>query len=177
MRLRLKFDVAQSAFGTCHMCHVAVRPTPVGPSPGVVGTHPPTHHPPPTRVLLGSSPGVRKFHGCLGKFPGRSGKFRVFLGSSGCFWEVPGVFGKFRVFLGSSRGVLGSSGTFSEVPGCLESCRVLGPKKHVVRSFVCKKFRSKAKTRNFRPMFHAEPAGIRSWSSEPAVIRSRRLEI
>jgi hypothetical protein len=24
-------------------------------------------------------------------------------------------------------------------------------------------------------MFHAEPAGIRSWSSEPVVIRSRRL--
>jgi hypothetical protein len=51
----------------------------------------------------------------------------------------------------------------------------LGPQKHVLRSFVFKKNRSKAKTRNFRPMFHAEPAGIRSWSSEPAVIRSRRL--
>jgi hypothetical protein len=164
MPRRLKFDVDQSVIDTCHMCHVTVRSTPVGPSPGVVGTHPPTHHPPPARVFLGSSPGVRKFHSCFGKFPGRSGKFRVFLGSSGCFWKVPRVF-------------WGSSGTFSEVPGCFRSCRVLGPKKHVLRSFVCKKFRSKAKTRNFRPMFHAEPAGIRSWSSEPAVIRSRRLEI
>ena len=73
--------------------------------PGCCGNppvHPPAHHPPPTRVFLGSSPGVRKFHGCFGKFPGRSGKFRVFLGTSGCFRKVPGVFGKFRVFLESS---------------------------------------------------------------------------
>ena len=153
----LTFDVDQSTIDTCHMCHVAVRPTPVGPSPGVVGTHPPTHHPPPTgtRVFLGSSQGVRKIHGCFGKFPGRSGKFRVFLDSSGCFWEVPRVFWEVPA-------------RFQKFPGDLESCRVLGPKKHVLRSFVCTKFRSKAKTRNFRPMFHAEPAGIRS-----ASLRSR----
>ena len=127
MPRRLKFDVGQSAIDTCHMCHVAVRPTPVGPSPGVAGTHPPTTYP-----------------GVFGKFPGCSEVPRVFWkvrGSSGCFWEVPGIFGKFRVFLGSSPGVLGSSGTFSEVPGCFRSCRVLGPKKHEF----CKKFRSKAK--------------------------------
>jgi hypothetical protein len=141
-------------------------------------THPPTpaHHPPPTRVFLGSSPGVRKLHGCFGKFPGRSGTFRVFLGSSGCVWEVP------RVCLGSSgcvwevlRVVWEVPVRFRKFPGDLARCQVLGPKKHVLRSFVCKKIRSKAKTRNFRPMFHAEPAGIRSWSSEPLVIRSRRL--
>ena len=130
MPRRLRFDVDQSAIDTCHMCHVAVRSTPVGPSSGVVGTHPPIHHPPPTRVFLGSSPGVRKFHGCFEKFPGRSGKFRVFLGSSpgvfgssGCFWEVPRAFWEFpapaRVF-------------------CF----------------------AKSKSLNFRPMFHAEPAGI-----------------
>ena len=97
MPRRFKFDVDQSAIDTCHMCHVAVQPTPVGPSPGVVGTHPPTYHPPPTRVFLGSSPGVRKFSG-------RSGKFRVCLESSGCFWEVPRVFwevpARFRKFPG-----------------------------------------------------------------------------
>jgi hypothetical protein len=38
-------------------------------------------------------------------------------------------------------------------------------------------FRSKAKPADFRPMFHAEPAGIPSWSSESAVIRSRRFEL
>ena len=146
MPCRLKFDVDQSAIDTCHMCHVAIRPTPVGLSQSVVGTHPSTHHPPPTRVFLGSSPGVRKF-------PGRSGKFRVFLGSSGCFWKVPRVFWEVPA-------------RFRKFPGDLESCRVLGPKKQVLRSFVCKKNRSKAKTRNFRPMFHAEPTGIRSWSSE-----------
>ena len=139
---------------------------------------PPTHPPPTT------------YPGVFGKFPGCSEVPLVFWEVPGTFEEVPGVFGKFRVCLGSSRCVsLGSSGCVSEVPGCfrevprvfwevpvrfrkfpgvLESCRVLGPKKHVLRSFVCK-------TRNFRPMFHAEPAGIRSWSSEPAVIRSRRL--
>jgi hypothetical protein len=95
MPRRLQNGVDQWAIDTCHMCHVAVRPTPVGPSLGVVGTHPPTHHPSPTRVFLGSSPGVRKLHGCSGKFPRRSVKFRVFWGSSGCFWKVPGVFGKF----------------------------------------------------------------------------------
>ena len=111
MPRRLRFDVGQSTIDTCHMCHVAVRPIPLGPSAGVVGTQPPTHHPPPTRVFLGSSPGVRKFHGCFGKFPGRSGKFQVLLGSSGCFWKVPGVFGKFP-------GCFGKFGTFWEVPGC-----------------------------------------------------------
>jgi hypothetical protein len=105
------------------MCHVAVRPTLVGPSPGVVGTHPPTHHPPPTRVFLGSSPGVRKFHGCFGKFPGRSGKFRVFLGSSGCFWKVPGA-----CFWEVLLVFWEVPARFRKFPGVLESCRVLGPK-------------------------------------------------
>ena len=108
---RVQNDVDQSAIDTCHMCHVAVRPTPVGPSSGVVGTHPPTHHPPPTRVFLGSSPGVRKFHGCFlfwevpgtfGEVSGVVGKSRVYLGSSGCFWEVSWAFWEFpapgRVF-------------------------------------------------------------------------------
>jgi hypothetical protein len=81
-----------------------------------------------------------KVPGAVGEVPGVFGKFRVFLENSGCFGEVPAHFRKF--------------------PGVLESGRVLGPKKHVLRSFVCKKIRSKAKTRNFRPMFHAEPAGI-----------------
>ena len=139
--------------------------------------HPPAHHQPPTRVFLGSSPGARKFHGCFWKVPGTFGdvpgvfgKFRVCLGSSGCVWEVP------RVCLESSGCFRKVPRVFWEVPvrfrkfpGVLESCRVLGPKKHVLRSFVCKKIRSKAKTRNFRPMFHAEPAGIQSWSSEPEV--------
>ena len=100
---RLKFDVDQSVIDTCHMCHVTVRSSPVGPSPGVVGTHPPStiHHPPPTRVFLGSSPGVRKFHGCFGKFPGAFGEV------PGVFGKFPGCFWKFRVFLGSSPGVLG----------------------------------------------------------------------
>ena len=146
-------------------------------------THRPAHHPPPTRVFLGSSPGVRRFHGCCGKFPGRSRTFRVFLGSSGCVWEVPGMFGKFPGCVSEVPGCFREVPRvfwevpvrFRKFPGVLESCRVLGPKKHVLRSFVCKKIRSKAKTRNFRPMFHAEPAGIRSWSSEPVVIRSRRL--
>jgi hypothetical protein len=153
---RLKFHVDQSAIDTCHICHMAVRPTPVGPSPGVVGTHPPTHHPPPTRVFLGSSPGVRKFHGCFGKFPGRSGKFRVFLGSSGCLWKVPGVFGKFPRCFGKFRHVFGSSlpscyrrfqswsvefhaqsllrdwtlgNTKEEVPGCFRKLPSFGTKK------------------------------------------------
>ena len=46
---------------------------------------------------------------------------------------------------------------------------------HVLRSNILQQI--KAKPADFRPMFHAEPAGIRSWSSEPAVIRSRRLEL
>jgi hypothetical protein len=111
--------------------------------------NPPTH-PPPTHHLpgcfwevprvFGSSPGVlgssRDVRGCYGCF----GKFRVCLGSSGCVWEVPRV-------------CLESSGCFWEVPrvswevpvrfrkfpGVLKSCRVLGPKKRVLRSFVCKK--------------------------------------
>jgi hypothetical protein len=37
----------------------------------------------------------------------------------------------------------------------------LGPKNHVLQSFVCKKIRSKAKTRNFRTMFHAEPTKLK----------------
>ena len=120
--------------------------------PGCCGnppTHPPAHYPLPTRVFLGSSPGVRKFHGCFGKFPGRSGMFRVFSGSSGCFWEVP------RVYLESSgcfrevpRVFWEVPARFRKFPGVLESCRVLGPKKRVLRSFVCKKIRSKAKTRS-----------------------------
>jgi hypothetical protein len=112
---RLKFDVHQSTIDTCHMCHVAVRPTPVRPSPGVAGTHPPTTYP-----------------GVFGKFPGCSEVPRVFWkvrGSSGCFWEVPGIFGKFRVFLGSSPGVLGSSGTLSEVPRCFRKLPSFGTKK------------------------------------------------
>ena len=116
-------------------------------------THPPTTHHLP---------------GCFWEVPGVFGKFRVFLGSSGCFWEVP------RVCLESSgcfwevpRVFWEVPARFRKFPGVLEGCRVLGPKKHVLRSFVCEKNRSKAKTRNFRPMFHAEPAGIRSWSSEP----------
>jgi hypothetical protein len=36
-------------------------------------------------------------------------------------------------------------------------------------------FRPKAKPADFRPMFHGEPAGIRSQSSETVVIRSGRL--
>ena len=143
-------------------------------------------HPPTTHHLPGCFWEVpRVFGGSTGVL----GSSRDVRGRSGCFWEVPGVFGKFRVCLGSSGCVSEVPGCFREVPrvfwevpvrfrkfpGVLESCRVLGPKKHVLRSFVCKKIRSKAKTRNFRPMFHAEPAGIRSWSSEPVVIRSRRL--
>jgi hypothetical protein len=100
----LKFDVDQSDIDTCRMCHMAVRPTPVRHSLVVVGTHPPTHHPPP------SYPGV------FGKFPGCSEVPRVFWKVvPGTFGEVPGVFGKFRVFLEgsgcffpSSPGVLGS---------------------------------------------------------------------
>ena len=114
--------------------------------------------------------------GTFEEVPGVFGKFRVCLGSSGYVWEVP------RVCLGSSgcvwevpRVVWEVPVRFRKFPGDLARCRVLGPKKRVLRSFVCKKIRSKAKTRNFRPMFHAEPAGIRSWSSEPVVIRSRRL--
>jgi hypothetical protein len=94
MPRRLKVDVDQSAIDTCHMCHVSVRPTPVGPSPGV----------------FGKFPGVRKFHGCFGSSrdvqgsSGVFGKFRVFLESSGCYWEVPRVFwevpGRFRKFPG-----------------------------------------------------------------------------
>jgi hypothetical protein len=102
MSRRVQNNVDQSVIDTCHMCHVAVRSTPVGPSTGVVGTHLPAHQPPPTRVFLGSSPGVRKFHGCFGMFPGRSGKFRVFLGSPECVWEVPGVLGKFPGRFGNS---------------------------------------------------------------------------
>jgi hypothetical protein len=159
MPRRLTFDVDQSAIDTCHVCHVAVRPTPVGPSPGVVGTHPP-----PTTYpgVFGKFPGCSevprvfwKVPGTFGEVPGVFGKFRVFLESSGCFWEVPRVFWEVPA-------------CFRKFPGVLESCRVLGPKKCVLRSFVCKKIRSKAKTRNFRPMFHAEPAGIRS-----ASLRSR----
>ena len=131
----LKFDVDQSAIATCHMCHVAVRPTPVRPSRVLwEPTHPPTTHHLP---------------GCFWEVPRVFGSSRDVRGSSGCFWEVPGVFGKFRVFLGSSgcfwevpRVCLESSGCFWEVPrvfwevparfwkflGVLESCRVLGPK-------------------------------------------------
>ena len=83
MPRRLKFDVDQSAIDTCHMCHVAVRPTPVRPSSGVVGTHPPSTHPPTTTY-----PGV------FGKFPGCSEVPRVFWAVPGTFEEVPGVFGK-----------------------------------------------------------------------------------
>jgi hypothetical protein len=132
MSRRLQNDVHQSAIDTCHMCHVAVRSTPVGPSTGVVGTHLPTHQPPPTH------PGV------FGKFPGVLESSRDVRGTSGCFREVPRVFGKFRVFLGSSLGVLGIPRAGTGVLLC------------------------QSKTLNFRPMFHAEPAGIRS-----ASLRSR----
>ena len=40
MLSRLQNGVDQWAIDTCHMCHVAVRPTPVGISPGVVGALP-----------------------------------------------------------------------------------------------------------------------------------------
>jgi hypothetical protein len=40
MLSRLQYGVDQWAIDTCHMCHVAVRPTPVGTSPGVVGALP-----------------------------------------------------------------------------------------------------------------------------------------
>jgi hypothetical protein len=99
----------------------------------------------------------------------------VFWKVPGTFGEVPGVFGKFRVFLGSTPGVLGSSGTFSEVHGCLRKLPSFGTTKKTRFAIIrLQKIRSKAKTRNFRPMFHAEPAGIRSWSSEPVVIRRSR---
>jgi hypothetical protein len=87
---------------TCHMCHVAVRSTPVGPSPGVVGTHAPTTHHLPgcfweVPRVFGSSTGVL-------------GSSRDVRGRSGCFWEVPrvflevpGVFGKFPGRLGIPR--------------------------------------------------------------------------
>ena len=147
MPRRLKFDVDQSAIDTCHMCHVAVRPTPVGPSTGVVGTHPSTH-PPTTHHLPGCFWAVPRV---FGSSTGVLGSSRDVRGCSGCVWEVPGVFGK-------CPGCFGEVPVrFRKFPGVLESCRVLGPKKHVLRSF-----RSKAKTRNFRPMFHAEPAVIRS---------------
>jgi hypothetical protein len=134
--------------------------------------NPPTHPPPTTHLgLFGKFPGCTEVPrvfwevpGTFGEVPGVFGKFRVYLESSGCFWEVPRVFREVPA-------------RFWKFPGVLESCRVLRPKKHVLRSFVRKKFRSKAKLPDFRPMFHAEPAGIRSWSCEPAVIRSRRLEL
>ena len=69
--------------------------------------------------------------------PGVFGKFRVFLGSSGCVWEVPGVFRKFPGVLRKFPGCCGKfPGRFRKFPGVLESCQVLGPKKHVLRSFV-----------------------------------------
>jgi hypothetical protein len=46
-----------------------------------------------------------------------------------------------------------------------------------ISRYAIKHFRSKAKPTDFRLMFHREPAGIRSQSSEPAAIRSRRLEL
>ena len=88
--------------------------------PGCCGNppvHPPAHHQPPTRVFLGSSPGVRKFHGTFGEVPGVFGNFRVFLESSGCFWEVPGVFGKFPGFIWKVPGV------FGKFPGCFGKFR------------------------------------------------------
>jgi hypothetical protein len=46
-----------------------------------------------------------------------------------------------------------------------------------ISRFAIEHFKTKAKLADFRPMSHGEPAGIRSPSSEPAVIRSRRLEL
>ena len=77
-------------------------------------------------MFLGSSPNVRKFHGCFGKFPGRSGKFRVFLGSSGCFWKLPGVFGKFPGCFWKVPGVFGKfSGCFGKFRHVFGSSRVI----------------------------------------------------
>jgi hypothetical protein len=42
MLTRLKLDINQSAIDMCHVCHVAVRPTPKGKNPDVVGGNPPT---------------------------------------------------------------------------------------------------------------------------------------
>ena len=155
---RLANGVDQSAIDTCHMCHVAIRPTPVGTSPGVVGTHPPTHHPPPThefpgrfgkfQVFLGSFPGVREVPGRFGKVP------RCFRKFPGCFGKFPERWGKFRVFLGRSPGVSGSSGTFWEVPRVSwEVPGVLGnsPRRHECFAL------PKAKLSISR-MFHSEPA-------------------
>jgi predicted NUDIX family NTP pyrophosphohydrolase len=46
-----------------------------------------------------------------------------------------------------------------------------------ISRFQIEHFKTKAKLADFKPMFHGEPAGIRSRSSEPVVIRSRRLEL
>ena len=85
------------------MCHVAVRPTPVGPSPGVAGTHPPTHHPPPTTYpgVFGKFPGYLEVPSVFWKVPGTFGEvLDVFEKFPGCsevpsvFWKVPGTFGE-----------------------------------------------------------------------------------
>ena len=117
MPRRLKFDVDQSAIDTCHMCHVAVRPTLVGPSRGCCA-NPPTHPPPTTYPgVFGKFPGCSEVPGTFGEVSGVFGNFRVFLESSGCFREVPGVFGKFPGFIWKVPGV------FGKFPGCFGKFR------------------------------------------------------
>ena len=90
MLTRTQIGVDQSAIDTCHMCHVAVRPTPKGTSPVLrvlwLGTHPHTHH--------------REFPGCSGKFPGCFGRFRDVSESFGKLWDILGVSESFGAFLG-----------------------------------------------------------------------------
>ena len=108
MPRRLKFVGDQLVIDTCHMCHVAVRPTPVGPSPGGVGTHPPTHHPPPTTTYPGHTPTTHHLPGCFRKF---QKSFRKVLEVLERFRKFQKVLEGFRRF----QKVLESFGTNSHV--------------------------------------------------------------
>jgi hypothetical protein len=117
------------------MCHVAVRPTPAGTSPGVVGTHPPTH---PSFAHPQVSQAFREVPWLLWEVP------RVYWEVPWVLLEVPGHFGKLRSVLESSPGVLKIA-------------------KHTTNKsrFGIKHFRIKAKLLNFRTIFHSEPVVFR----------------
>jgi len=95
------------------------------------------------------------------------------------FWEVPGVLGSSWDDQGSSRCfwevrrvVWEVPGVFGKSPWCFIKMPHFGIKK---THFAIEYLRLKAKLADFRLMFHREPAEIYSRSSEPAVIRSRRV--
>ena len=193
MLSRLQNGVDQWAIDTCHMCHVAVRPTPVRTSPGVVGALPVIPF-----GALNRNPSNPT--ACRGKW--RIKHFRETKNLDSIretaetqklqIWRGNRTFSQFII---STWHILIGRSTFTKLWSnghqyakfekkvtnwagiCWHVACPATKKLNKISRFAIEHFTTKAKLADFRPMFHAEPAGIRSWSSEPVVIRSRRLEI